>query len=442
MRPFEMVLIGIFAFAAIGGLLMFSKFKPAASEQDLIYGAKVEIWGTFDEDVIRQIFYDFSKKQKAFEAVSYKQIDKRNFQYEILNAIAEGRAPDLVLMPHSLLVTYRTKLYPIPYGAPLTPVSSGILDQRTFRDRYVDGAEIFMMDDGIYGIPYVVDPLIMYWNRNIFSNSGISNPPTTWETLINKTVYVLNKEDDWRNLTQSSVALGEYTNILYAKNILSMLMIQAGSSIGEEKEGKYRVTFDDPTTQQGIPVGPAVLSFYTQFALPNKEAYSWNRSKATDRDEFLSERLGMYFGMGSERNEIEQDNANLNYDVAVVPQGEGVTTKRTFGEIYAFAIPRASKNKTGAYNAAVYLASPDQAKVFAEAFSLAPASRALFVGNYGDSFTDILYQSALIARGWLDPDPAESSDVFKSMVEDSLSDNTRVPSIVNDSVRRIEALYE
>ena len=64
MRPFEMVLIGIFAFAAIGGLLMFSKFKPAASEQDLIYGAKVEIWGTFDEDVIRQIFYDFSKKQK------------------------------------------------------------------------------------------------------------------------------------------------------------------------------------------------------------------------------------------------------------------------------------------------------------------------------------------------------------------------------------------
>jgi hypothetical protein len=63
----------------------------------------------------RVFFQVISKIDSAFEVVHYKQIDKRAFQNELLNAIADGKSPDLVILPHELLVTYRSKLLAIPF---------------------------------------------------------------------------------------------------------------------------------------------------------------------------------------------------------------------------------------------------------------------------------------------------------------------------------------
>ncbi len=432
MRPFEIILVAIFGLAAVGGLAYFSTYKSPPDVTETRFGDKVVIWGTFDKVVMNDYFFKLGREDQAFQVVSYKQIEKRSFQEELLNAIADGKAPDLVIIPHTLLVTYRSKLQVIPYTT---------LTENDFRNTYIDGAEIFMRSDGTYGIPIAADPLIMYWNRDILSESGIAIPPKTWETLTSQTVPSVNKVDDWFNFTQNTIAFGEYANVTNAKNILAMLILQAGSDIVSETNNTYRVTFAN-SSGETAPPGNAALSFYKQFSTPNKEAYSWNRSMNSDREQFLAGKLALYFGMGSERTSLEYDNANLNYDVARVPQGSGANVQRNYADFYAFAIPRASKNVQGAYAAASFLAQPEQAKKIAELYNLAPVQRILYGESIGDPFTNVLHQSALIARGWLDPDPEESSDLFRSMIEIESTDQERIGRAVRETVAKLESLFK
>lgn len=299
-----------------------------------------------------------------------------------------------------------------------------------------------MRSDGTYGIPIAVDPLVVYFNRDILSASGIAVPPKTWETLTSQTVPSVNKVDDWFNFTQNAIAFGEFANVTNAKNILSMLILQAGSDIVSESiNGNYSVTMDDSEGKPNLP-GNAALLFYKQFATPGKEAYSWNRSMNTDRAQFLSGKLALYFGMGSERPALEYDNANLNYDVARVPQGSGANAQRNYGDFYALAIPRSSKNVQGAYAVATYLGAAPQAERFADLYDLAPVQRSLYEGSVNDPFKNVLYQSALIARGWLDPDPEKSSDLFRSMIEDGSLDQEVVNRIIRETAVKLESLFK
>jgi ABC-type glycerol-3-phosphate transport system substrate-binding protein len=431
MRPFEIALIGFFSIAGLVGLFFLGNYKPGATAEDQLFGKSVVIWGTFDEKPMQKYLLELTRSNKAVGVVKYTQIDPRSFENEFVNALAEGRAPDLVMIPHTQLVLYQTKLQPISFDT---------IPMRTFRDTYIDGAEIFMRSDGIYGIPFAADPLVMYWNRDLFSTAGIAQPPATWETLTSQTVTALVRKDDSLNISQSALAFGEYSNITHAKDILAMLFLQAGTNIVEEKAGTYEVVLAKNTTSS-IPPGEAALTFYTQFSSPSSSLYSWNRSQKMDRDAFIGETLAMYFGKGSEKTAIERENANLNFDIAVVPQESGATVQRNYADFYAFAIPRTSHNLTGAYAVAQYLSSPDRVGMFLDTYNLAPVHRALHTGNNADPLTNNIYKSALIARGWLDPSPKESGDVFRVMIEEVAVGRTRVSSIILDAVHELEALF-
>ncbi len=429
-RPFEIVLIGIFVIAGIIGVIYLANYKGGDEEAKALYGESVVIWGTLSGDVMNNFLIERSTESPALKVVSYTQIDPRRFEDEFVNAVAEGRSPDLIIIPHALLVAYRTKLSPITFEK---------LDARTFKDTYVDGAEIFMRTDGIYGLPFAVDPIVMYWNRDIFSSSGLALPPKTWETLVSETTKAIVRTDEDLNITQSAVSFGEYGNVSHAKDILAMLFLQAGSGLVEERDSGYVVTLNQGGTN-GLTPGDAVLPFYTQFTNPTNELYSWNRSKSLDRTEFLNGKLALYFGKGSEKGALERENANLNFDVAQVPQGSGATIRRDYGDFYAFAIPRGSRNGQGAYAVASLFTSPTNAQKLVDGFNLAPVHRASFAGAVQDPFKQIMYQSALISRGWLDPSPNETDTIFKKMVDEVATGRTRTKNVIMDAVYELESL--
>lgn len=429
-RPFEIALIAFFALAAIGGLTCLKICNVGGTNEPNPYGRSVSIWGTLDQGTMDSILGTLSKENKALQVVSYTEIEERSFQGTLVNAIAEGRSPDLVILPHDLIVSYRTKLEPISFET--IPV-------RDFRDTYIDGAEIFMLSDGIYGIPFAVDPLVMYWNRDVFSSGGLAQPPKTWESF-SQTVKALVRTNDELAITQSAVAFGEYVNVLHAKDILAMLFLQAGSSIVAESDQSYSVTLAKGS-QETLSAGDAALTFYTSFVDPKKELYSWNRSKNLDRKEFLNGTLALYFGKGSEKDALERENANLNFDVAPVPQSSGATVVRNYADFYAFSIPRASQNVAGAFAVANYLGSAAVSQIIADAYGFAPVQRSQYAAGNTDPFKSIIYNSALISRGWLDPSPRESGEIFKDMIEGVTSGRTRMKSVIMDAVYGLESLF-
>ncbi len=430
-RPFEIALIGVFALAGIFGVFFLSSYQAEKTTDEKIYGERVTIWGTLDGKTMSDLILQFSRANKALEVVKYKEIAPDVFEHTLLNAIADGQSPDLIILPHTLLATYSSKLQAISYEA---------YSERTFRDTYIDGAEIFLGTVGVYGLPFGVDPLVMYWNRDIFSTSGLSQPPKTWETLMTQTTPAIVQTSDNLGINQSAVALGEYANINHAKEILSMLFFQAGTGIVEQQGTSYRVTLGNALTT-GLSAGEAAITFYTQFADANTELYSWNRSKGLDRTEFLNGDLALYFGLGSENQELERENPNLNFDIAPVPQGSAATVQRNYGDFYAFAIPRASQNIQGAYAVASYIGAPANAKALIDAYQFAPVHRILYQGAVGDPFRNVVYQAGLTARGWLDPSPEKSDAIFRQMVETVATGRTRINGIIVDAVYQLGSLF-
>jgi ABC-type glycerol-3-phosphate transport system substrate-binding protein len=432
MRPFEIGLIVTFILAALIGVAVLSTRKNDTDSAQSLIGTSFSIWGTLDERPIQEFLRDLGREDQAFQAVTYRRINPRSFESELVNAIAEGNSPELILVPHTFLVSLRTKLQPLSFTS---------FPERTFRDTYIDGAGIFMLSDGVYGYPFAVDPLVLYWNRDLFSSSGLAQPPRTWEALIADAVPALTKRDSQFELAQSAVALGEYSNITRAKEVLATLFFQAGSMIVDEADASYRVTLNQGG-MNGVLPGESVLTFYTQFSNPAKAVYSWNRAKTEDRRSFLQGTLAMYFGLGSERTALERENANLNFDMTEIPQGSGATVRRGYGEFYAFAVPRGSQNQQGSFFVAQELGfKAERAGALASAFGMAPTHRTLIGASSGDLYAGILGQAALISRGWFDPEPEGSADAFRQMIEDAVVAGSRTSQIISDMVHRLQALF-
>lgn len=430
-RPFQIALLAGFAFLAVAALIFLSIYQTEKRQKETLYGSSVAVWGTLPENIFKTKFQKITENDKAFNVVHYRRIDKDTFETDLVNAIAEGRSPDLIILSADELVSLRAKLLPISYET---------VSERDFRDTYVDGSEVFAMEDGVYGLPFAIDPMVMYWNRDMFSSHGLAQAPTTWENIVSDVVPTLTVRDTNRNVLKSAVSFGEYRNIAHAKDMLMLLLLQSGSKMVTTKGSDYKVTLDEQVAGTGSPLQAAV-QFYTDFSNVNSPLYSWNRAMPVDKNAFLSGDLGLYFGLGSEYADISDKNPNLNFDMAEVPQGANATALRTYGEMYAFAIPKAAKNARGAFAVAHVLTSAEQVDGIVKSLNMSPARRDLIAKGDENLYRKIILQSALKARSWLDPSAAQSDAIFMQMIEDVVSNRARINDAVHDAINRLILVY-
>lgn len=430
-RPFQIGLLAGFALVGLLSLVVLASFRGFSANFVNPYGEQVIIWGTLDESVILEAIQVLADSDDSFRVVDYVEKDPRTFEDELVNAIAENRAPDAIMLMHEDLVTYRPKLQPIPYET---------ISLRFIRDTYIDGAEIFALADGLYALPFAVDPLVMYWSRDLFAAGGFALPPATWESLSDITQR-LTLRDATRNILQSTIAFGEYQNVENAKPALLTLLMQSGSQMIEETDRGYAVTIDESRSADALRPLNASLQFFVEFSNANSPLYSWNRSEPSDLLAFLSEELALYFGFGSEAVRIVEQNPNLNFDSAPVPQGAGATVLRTYGQFYGLALLRSSRNPQGTYRALTRLVSPDVTAAVTERLNLAPTERATIAAGTPNSHRQIVFNSALLAHGWLDPGREESDNIFSQMVEDVVSNRLKVSNAATDAVRRLELAF-
>jgi ABC-type glycerol-3-phosphate transport system substrate-binding protein len=433
MRPFQLGLLAFFAVLAVVALVLLSNYSPDRNSETAVFDGGITVWGTYDEGAMRRVMGEIAEIMPGFENVSYSQKDERTIDTELLTALAEDRAPDLVLAPASQLTKMRSKIQPIP---PETfPV-------RDFKDAYVDAADVYLLSDGLYALPLALDPLIMFWNRDMFASKGIAEPPQTWEGIVDSIVPTFTERDSRRTIFTSAVAFGEAQNVKHMRSIMSALTLQSGSRMVVERgDGMYTVGLNDNLVDQGRPPLVAALQFYTDFSNPNSPLYSWNRSLALDEQAFIAGDLALYFAPGSEAAVLARKNPNLNFDVAPLPQGAGATIRRTHADVIGFSVLRASRNKVGAYQAAQIMTSATYAGRFAEALAMTPVRRSLVGARDLDQYERVSYESALFARDWLSPGSDVVNEVFTTMIEDVTSNRSRPEAAVNDAVGRLKLAY-
>lgn len=431
MRPFQIALLAGFGLIALVSLVLLASYQGVGITSQNPYGEKVTIWGTFDQVAFDTVINTIIQSDRDFEVVRYVEKDARTFESELVNAIAEGRGPDAIILSHEDLVTLRPKLQPISYD---------VVSERNLRDQYADGFEIFARPNGLFALPLFVDPLLMYWSRDLFATGGVALPPNTWESLVNTTDR-LTIRDSSRNLQQATIAFGEYENVTNAKSSLLTLLLQSGSQLVQEDQGRYQVALDTALDGSGRKPLNSTLQFFVEFSNVGSPLYSWNRTFESDRKAFVGERLALYFGFGSEAESIRTQNPNLNFDATGVPQGAGDTIKRTYGRFYGVSIVASSPNQSGAYRAAWMISSAPSALALSEALDLAPAHRASLAVTPDSPIRETIYREALTARGWLDPGTEKSSGIFKQLIDDIVSGRSAIGSAAADALSRLELAF-
>ncbi len=432
LRPFELVLIVVFGSLFFLALFLLRTYDGETPEDVSNLGGNLSIWGVLPASTFNSLLDEMMNKDEGYSNVRYRYIPPEDFDDVFVNALADQVGPDLILLPHDRLVKHRSRLQAIPYEN--FPV-------RDFRSMYIDGAEIFALSDGVYGFPVAVDPLVMYWNRDIFSNGGLLTAPSTWEDVVNNVVPTLTVRDYNRNIQLSVIAMGEYRNVQNAFPILSLLLLQGGSVMVTEGQSQYGIHLNEAISQPSVRPFSNAAAFYTNFSNTSNTLYNWNRSLPLDKDRFLSEDLALYFGYASEGRDIAAKNPNLNFDVAEVPQGASATVKRTYGQYYALVVPKNAANKAGALTAMQALGSAENAKRLADGYNFAPTHRSTLAQGSNDVYGRIAYTSAVYARGWLNPDTTRLSEILTTMVEDINANRSDINSATNDAVNRIQQIY-
>lgn len=416
---FQTVIIGVFVVLAVGGAIYFA--NPPEDKSSELAGAagKVTIWGTYPlTPDLTKFFADFNQRYSKAFSVEYRAFDPRTFDRDIVEGLASGMGPDILLLPDDLILRHSDKILPMSY----TPQ----FGQREFLNTFVQAAEIYLHPNGIVAFPYAIDPMVMYWNRDIFTNASIPEPPKYWDDF-KLLAPRLTKTDRAQKVVQSALPLGEFSNVKNAKSILSMLFLQTGSPIVYMSGDRPTVLLTKFADKQKNPAIPMVLQFFMDFSNPRKTVYTWSLSRQNSEDEFLSGNLAVYFDYASNYQRLKLKNPNLNFDVAMVPQfrdPETGTVKRetTVARLHGLAVMKSSKNQTTAFIAIRTLLNPENAERFAQVFDLPPVRRDLLANRPADAVKAVAYDSALRGKTWLDPRPEESDKAFRDMVEAMSSD--------------------
>ncbi len=428
---FQTILVVMFVVVFAGAVLVFSGIisfgskKTAATPQGV-----VELWGIVPESVLQGYISDFNSANYGY-TLFYSEHDARSLPQDLIVALANGRPPDVVLFSSEIFSQFEDKLYPIPYEA---------YSERLYRDTNIDGAQIFLRNEGIVGLPLVLDPLVVYYNKDILAKSNFVVPVQTW-TNLQQVAPLLTTKDMRSNIAQSAIGLGTAANVDHLRDILSALFMQTGNTI---------VSYDSITKENAVTLGATpvametsaaaqALSFYTSFSNATNTNYSWNNALPRSLDQFLAGRSAYYIGRASELFTIQAQNPNLNFDVTELFQTGASARPVTFGSFLAVGVLKNAPNFIAAYAAAGQLSGSTGIDALSKALSLPPVRRDLLQARQTNPYVAVFFNAALTAFAWPDPDPIKSDEIFKRMVLDVTSGRSDAQTAITEAAKSLQS---
>ncbi|MCC6198674.1 extracellular solute-binding protein [Candidatus Nomurabacteria bacterium] len=430
---FQTIILVVFIIAFVVAIAIFSGLAGSGSSQTSTeLSGIVTIWGTLPTESMQEYLNNFNSGRNDY-SLNYVQLSPDLIAQSITSALAEGTPPDIVLVNSEIISQFKDKLYPIPYS---------LFSERLFRDTYTDGSQLFLDAEGVRAVPLVIDPLVVYYNKDILARANYALPPRSWDDVLSS-VGVLTTRDIARGIDRSTIALGEADNVLHFRDILSALFLQAGNPIVQyDATRNVGVSQLAGGTVAGEEVSPtqSALSFFLSFADPNLAPYSWNRGLPTSLDMFLSGRLAFYIGRASELFAIQAQNPNLNFDVMELFQPANAVRPITYGSFIGVSVMKSAPNFAAAYDfAARVSADPTIADFFSKQLSMPPARRSLLLVQQQNPYVDVFFKAALSAFAWRDPNPVATEAIFRDMITSVTSGRNNVGTALNEATQRLQS---
>lgn len=439
-------------------LLVTSGFKCGGPPAGLTPGkpkpVTLEYWKVFEESSNIQDLINLYQKEHPHIVINYKNFTYEEYEDQLVRALAEDRGPDIFSINTTWMRNYQTLIAPLPATVSISyQVTRGTIKKETYTEvrtkktlTLKDIKTLFpdvvydnqIINDQIYGLPLSIDTLALYYNRDLLNNAGISSPPTTWDEF-REDVIKLTKQDSKGNIIQSGAALGTAENILRAPDIISLLMMQNGAPMTDDRG--YASFSQKPAgyTREVLPAVEA-LNFYNSFASPATQAYTWNDNLPNSLESFMSGKSAFFFGYAYNIPTIKARAPKLNFEIAKVPQ---VGTPINFANYWAETVSKKSKNQNEAWDFVIFMTTnQDVNKTFIEKSRKPIALKSLISSQTDDLELSSFADQILTAKSWYKGKDAAATDkILNEMISSNLEGTSKTDKIIDLAVQKINQTF-
>jgi len=391
----------------------------------------LEFWGLFDDLAAWRPIFEAYQKDNSNVYFKYTKMNSDTYEQDLIEALASGKTPDIIMFHSSWLAKHGNKISPLP---------ETLMSLRSFQETFPDVAAVnFISQNKIYALPVWTDVLAMFYNKDLFNTAGIATPPKTWDDFI-KVVQKLSAKDKFGNLTRSGAAIGTANNVNNAADILSLLMLQAGTKMISDDGAE--AAFNKVITAGGSTYKPgeSALRFYTDFANSKSVAYTWNEKFSNSFDAFASGQTAIVFDYAVNVSRLKQQAPNLRLGIASVPQLADAAKTVNYADFWGYSVPLASKNPEAAWNFLVFLTGKDINQYFSNAVSRPASRRDVLSDEQASADLGVFASSILSAANWYRVDPDKINDIFKNMINSVVLENVKPADAISDAAARVTSL--
>ncbi len=430
----------------------------------------LEVWGVFDEaDAWKSIIAAY-KAAHPNVTINYTKLRYEEYRDKLIRSIAEGKGPDIMAIQNTWLGGFANLLAPMPDAIKvaqletqgtlrketvLVSTSESTMSMKILKKNFLPTvvADVVMPYketeesdpvDKIYALPMGVDTLGLFYNQDLFSAAGIPQPPATW-TDFQQAVKTLTKLDPAGAIIQSGVGLGTGNNVERSSDILSVLMMQNGVHMIDERG---RPIFNDIPKGTASGVNPSVdaIRFYTDFANPTKEVYTWNKDQPSSLEAFVNGKAAMFIGYSYHLPIIYTLAPKLNVGIAPLPQISTVGDVRqvNYASYWAEGVSRNSKFQDYAWSFILFATSQDNVQSYLTKAGKPTALRSLIANQLNDESLGVFAQQLLTAQTWYrgkDIDAAEKG--MNQLITDVLLGTAykEPEDAVDNAIRVVQQTY-
>jgi multiple sugar transport system substrate-binding protein len=391
-------------------------------------GAAVEqvelnYWRVFDdEDAFRDIINNYEALHPNV-TINYRKLRAEEYDAELIRAFAEGNGPDIFSVHNTKLGEWQSLMKPMPTAVNIAYLETvgtlrketiyvnrqePTITQKSLKQQYVDVVPADVIrpyqadpreapEDRVFGLPLAVDSMVLFYNKDLLNAAGIAEPPATWEAF-QEAVAKLTVIDAAGNITQSGAALGTTENVERSADLISVLMLQNGTVMADDR-GNVFINDIPEGTPQGLYPAVDAIRFYTDFANPTKEVYTWNDTFPGSFEAFVNGQTALFFGYSYHLPFIAAAAPKLNYAVANLPQIGG-GRQVNYANYWVESVAKNTAHADYAWDFVEFAASAEQVQSYLDTSDKPTALRSLINTQLNDEIMGVFAAQVLTAESW------------------------------------------
>jgi multiple sugar transport system substrate-binding protein len=207
-----------------------------------------------------------------------------------------------------------------------------------------------------YGVPILLVPRMIFYNKDIFKAAGIPEPTNdwTWDQFMD-IAKKLTKGDQYGYVFPATYAGRGY------QDYLSWLYSAGGQMISDDQT---KAAFNSPEGKASLQF---IVDMFNNKVVPPSGQYD----DVTQEDLFMRGKAGMAMMRALAISQIRKDYPNLNYGLVLPPKG--AAGQFTFADWGYYAVAERSQHKEEAWTWVKYITSKEVATKYLTAVGLFPA---------------------------------------------------------------------